>query len=83
MRMDMMHDADYGDYLYDRRRDKELDDMLDRYQRALGMAVALLEITPELEIRSALKLAGEDNEITYGKEMADFVSWAEKKLGVA
>ncbi len=55
----------------------------DLYAPAYDLAIAWLEASPELEIRSALKQAGSDAGIPYGDEMGKFVKYAEANMGVS
>jgi hypothetical protein len=52
-------------------------------EKALQMAVAMLEAEPGLEVTSALKEAGRACGVPWGDRMAEFVAWAERRLGLA
>lgn len=53
-----------------------------KYDIAYINAVLMLKTT-DIEIRSALKQAGSDVGIKFGKDMGEFVHYAEKRMGVA
>lgn len=53
---------------------------IDTFTKAFHGAIAMLEMFEDLEPRSALKQSASDHGISYGKDMEEFVLWAESKM---